>query len=208
LFGGRDIHCVRDVGFRLERHSSVDQHRQQPINGVHDQLVRFRAGILGRAVLFDRNVLSFGDLDREHLVLRLDVRKSGTVFAMAIRGVIPPRPKKRREAKCQSTPPRTKRASKKENILPGTLAFVVKGDKGRADKRGEHVLHALAKFLDVLVREDVLLRRRAVLLPIAATIGIRHIQGLLNMLRELLLQMAGERGFPFKVRRTFPRRDG
>jgi hypothetical protein len=27
----------------------------------------------------------------------------------------------------------------------------VKGDKGRADKRGEQVLHALAKSLDVFV---------------------------------------------------------
>ena len=43
----------------------------------------------------------------------------------------------------------------------------VMGDKGRADKRGELFLHALAKSLHVLIREHVLMIRRGFLLRLA-----------------------------------------
>jgi hypothetical protein len=44
----------------------------------------------------------------------------------------------------------------KIEILPGSLALLVKSDKGRADKLGNLLLYLLAQSITVIVRKDVL----------------------------------------------------
>jgi hypothetical protein len=78
------------------------------------------------------------------------------------------------------------RESKREKILLGTLALAVKGDKGRADKTGKHLLQALGQPAAMSLRENVLLPRR-IIVYIAATSIVRLRQGSLDFDREIFL---------------------
>ena len=79
------------------------------------------------------------------------------------------------------------------------------GDKGRADEIGKLLPYLLAQSFAVLVREDVLLPRRRVLLLlplvllrgclIPATGRIIRFHGSSDILRELRLQWASESVF-------------
>ena len=111
--GGGEVHCVQNVGYiSLERLSSVDHHIQQLYNADHNQAGRFLAGIFacggGCAVVYNRLVLFLSDLDRDHPFLRpvldwdrllerrFDLEKSDTFFTVTLRGVVPPRPERKK----------------------------------------------------------------------------------------------------------------
>ena len=74
-------------------------------------------------------------------------------------------------------------------VLLGIPALVVKGDKGRADKKGEELLHVFAQSAAVLHREHVLQPRTILPWPIPrlATVGIILFQRNSDLRRELFL---------------------
>ena len=91
----------------------------------------------------------------------------------------------------------------KIEILPGSLALLVMGDKGRADELGDPLLYVRVQSIAVSVRKDVLLPRRVLILLlfasallrgwlIAATGGVMRFHGIADVLRELRLQRCGQ----------------
>ena len=118
--------------------------------------------------------------------------------------------KKRRVSATGETDQREKENTTKIEILLGSRAFLVMGDKGRANIVQNFILYIFGQSCAVPVREDVLQPRR-VLLPlpllrgplIPATGGIIRFHGSSDLVRELVLQCANTRVFPFQVRRRF-----